>query len=509
MNGTSEQQPFRQGDRGRGDMSFDDAYQEFLERYPSYRRTESLDALRAHEYRRLDEEGQVYLDYTGGSLYGVSQVERHRQWLDSGVFGNPHSVSPASSATTEHVERARRHVLDFFHADPDEYAAIFTANASGALKLVGESYPFAPGGRFLLTFDNHNSVNGIREFAKAKGAEVDYAPLVAPELRLDRKRLDSLFENADAARANLFAYPAQSNFTGVKHPLELVTRAKAKGWDVLLDVAAFVPTSRLDLSAVRPDFVTVSFYKMFGYPTGVGALLVRRTALAKLQRPWFAGGTVNFVSVQGQAHVLSKSEAGFEDGTLNYLAIPAVEIGLRHIEAIGIDTIGERVKCLTAWTIEQLLALRHGNGRAMVRIYGPITTECRGGTVTLNLYDPEGHLLDWRKIEELAKGQKLSFRTGCFCNPGAGEMAEGLSEDDMQTAAREGDAMNLGTFLGLLKTRGHKSAGSVRISFGLVSNFRDAWRFLEFVGSFRDQSRLAVGEVTFDVDDCRMMRDAT
>ncbi len=508
MNGSREGHPKR-GKRGRSDMSFDDAYRDFLQRYPSYRQTESLDALRATEYRRLDDEGHVYLDYTGGSLYGVSQIERHKELLDSGVFGNPHSASPASSAMTEHVERARWHVLDFFHADPSEYVAIFTANATGALKLVGESYPFAPGGRFLLAFDNHNSVNGIREFAKAKGAEVDYAPLGTPELRLDRKRLDTLLAEADPAQANLFAYPAQSNFSGVKHPLELVKQAKARGWDVLLDAAAFVPTSRLDLGAVQPDFVTVSFYKMFGYPTGVGALLARRTALGKLRRPWFAGGTVNFVSVQGQAHVLSSSEAGFEDGTLNYLAIPAVEIGLLHLEAIGIETIGERVRCLSAWTIEQLLALRHGNGRAMVRIYGPIATECRGGTVTLNVYDPEGRLLDWRKIEELAKEQRISFRTGCFCNPGAGEMAEGLSEDDMRAAAREGERMNQGNFLGLLRTRGHKSAGSVRISFGLASNFSDARRLVEFVASFRDQSQLAVGEFTFDVDDCRMTRDGT
>ena len=106
---------------------------------------------------------------------------------------------------------------------------------------------------------------------------------------------------------------------------------------MLLDAAAFVPTNRLDLQAVQPDFVTISFYKMFGYPTGVGAVLIRRSAFAKLQRPWFAGGTVNFASVQGQAHVLAPGEAAFEDGTLNYLSIPAVEIGLRHMQTIGVE----------------------------------------------------------------------------------------------------------------------------------------------------------------------------
>ena len=58
----------------------------------------------------------------------------------------------------------------------------------------------------------------------------------------------------------------------------------------------------------------------------------------------------------------------------------------------------------------------------------------RGGTVTLNFYDPNGHLLDYRRIEELAGLEHISLRTGCFCNPGAGETAEGLTEDDMRAA---------------------------------------------------------------------------
>ena len=78
-----------------------------------------------------------------------------------------------------HVEQARAAVLDYFGGTKD-YTAIFTLNASGALKLVGEAYPFAPGGRLLLTADNHNSVNGIREFAQSRGARVDYAPLTRP-----------------------------------------------------------------------------------------------------------------------------------------------------------------------------------------------------------------------------------------------------------------------------------------------------------------------------------------
>ena len=485
------------------------ALAEFLLEHPEYERTSHIDALRASDYRRLDALGQVYLDYTGGSLYGASQVRQHGTLLNDHVFSNPHSRNATSAATTDLVERARQSVLRYFNAPAGEYVAVFTANATGALKHVGESYAFADGGRYVLTIDNHNSVNGIREFARARGARVDYAPLTVPDLRIDLPRLDALLGGADRSTPNLFAFPAQSNFSGVKHPLDLIERAHAKGWDVLLDAAAFVPTNRLDLTAVRPEFVSVSFYKMFGYPTGVGCLLVRRSALPRLVRPWFAGGTVNFATVGGRAHVLSPDEAGFEDGTLTYLSIPAVEIGLRHLESIGVDVVQTRVHCLTDWLLERLLALQHGNGHHMTRIYGPVDTTMRGGTIALNLYDPDGHLLDYRRVEELASLQGISLRTGCFCNPGAGETAEGLTPEDMRAGLESGSDITLNRFLDVMRHRGGKSAGAIRVSMGLMSNFADVYRFVAFLEGLRDQTRLAIGDVTFDVDSCRVMREGS
>ena len=284
--------------------SMQSAEQAFRQAYPAFESTSILDQLRATEYTRLDELEHTYLDYTGGGLYADLQLREHFELLRHHVFGNPHSLNPTSRASTELDEHARSFVLNYFRASPDEYTVIFTANASHALKLVGEAYPFRPGGQFLLLADNHNSVNGIREFARAKAARVTYLPIISPELRGDAALLHSFLEHEGNDTDRLFAYPAQSNFTGVQHPLEWIAEAQARGWDVLLDAAAFVPTNRLDLSRWHPDFVPVSFYKMFGYPTGVGCLLARKTTLAKLRHPWFAGGTVWGASVQGDGYVL-------------------------------------------------------------------------------------------------------------------------------------------------------------------------------------------------------------
>ncbi len=454
-------------------------FQTFLAQYPTYAGTESIDVLRKEEYARLDAGEHVYLDYTGGGIYAESQIHKHHKLLHENVYGNPHSSNPTSIAATHLVESARDYILKFFNADPDDYLAIFTPNASGALKLVGESYPF-PNGRYLLTFDNHNSVNGIREFAHARGANVTYIPVMLPDMRVDASQLDRELAKPSKSGHNLFAYPAQSNFSSVKHPLEWIEKAHAHGWDVLLDAAAFVPTSKLDLGKVKPDFVPVSFYKIFGYPTGLGALIARKSALAKLHRPWFAGGTITVASVQGDKYYLADGAAAFEDGTLDYLNIPAIEIGLRHIESIGYDVIGERVKTLTGWLLQNLTALKHSAGEPLVRLFGPATSEGRGGAVTVNFYDKDGHAFDHRFIESEANKVNISLRTGCFCNPGAGEVALGISRVELDVCFTRPDHRDVMSIDEFRKCIDGKSSGAVRISVGPITNFNDVQALLAF-----------------------------
>lgn len=461
------------------------AEQQFRHDFPAYAGTGLLDDLRAGDYEHLDRLGHVYLDYTGGGVCAGSQIRAHTQLLLGNVYGNPHSTNPTSTLTTQLVERARTSVLDFFNASPRDYSVVFTPNATGALKLVGESYPFEPRGRFLLPYDNHNSVNGIREFARSAGATVAYTPVVPPDMRCDEAALAAHLERADPAANNLFAYPAQSNFSGVQHSLDWIARAQSRGWHVLLDAAAYVPTNRLDLASCNPDFVCLSFYKLFGYPTGVGCLIARKDALAKLRRPWFSGGTISVASVQGDRHYLHDGPEAFEDGTINYLALPAVEIGLHYVGSIGYEVIHTRVTCLTAWLLQQLAALRHRDGSPVVRIYGPVENDARGGTVACNFYSSEGRFIDHRVIEDRANGANISLRTGCFCNPGGGEAALGISARELDLCfAQKPERLSLDDFRRCIDD---KSTGAVRLSLGLVSNFADVFRFMDFARGFADK----------------------
>src|SRR5205085_1797769 len=146
-----------------------------------------------------------------------------------------------------------------------------------------------------------------------------------------------------ACGSKLFAFPAQSNFSGVRHPLELIDLAHGFGFDVLVDAAAFLPSRSLSLRALRPAFVALSFYKLFGYPSGLGALVARRDALACLSRPWFSGGTVEYASVQNDVHSLLPTAGGFEDGTPHFLGAAALPCGFALLAEVGMVRISGHV----------------------------------------------------------------------------------------------------------------------------------------------------------------------
>ncbi|MDV9178285.1 aminotransferase class V-fold PLP-dependent enzyme [Streptomyces sp. W16] len=452
--------------------------------------TVDLDELRAHDFGYLDAEGHTYLDCMGAGLAPSSLVRASAARITGGVFGNPHSESPASRASGGLLAEARAAVLRHFAADPAEYTVVFTANATAALRLVGESYPFAPGSRLVMLLDNHNSVNGLREYARAAGASTEYIPVHGRELAVDEERLRTAL-TARSRRRGLLAYPAQSNFTGVRHSLEWIATAQEHGYDVLLDAAAFVPANPLDLSRFHPDFTVVSWYKVFGYPTGIGSLIVRREALARLRRPWFSGGTIYAASAQAQWHVLADGEAAFEDGTVNFLSIPDITAGLEWIDAIGMDRVHDHVARLTGQLLTGVAKLRHSDGSPMARVYGPTDSgPARGGTVALNLLGADGRVIDERVVARDSAERRISLRFGCFCNPGAGEAAFALPLRGLRSAARR-PMRSLEDYLDVL---GLPSAGAVRVSVGVSSQPRDVETFLEFVAdTYRDRVPTVAG----------------
>lgn len=465
--------------------AFTAARAQFLAEHPGFPDA-SVEKMRNEEYARLDEQHVTYLDHVGGTLPPESLLEQDLQALKHAILGNPHSGSKASQAA---YQQARDTIYAFFGCSPDEYEVIFTANASSAIRLVAESFPFQPGTQLLLTKDNHTSVHGLREYARAKGALVKYIPL-DDDLLLHEDLMQRALQRLGDGAPHLLAFPAQSNATGARHDLAWIARARAHGAMVLCDAAALVPQARLDCGTLQPDFVVASFYKIFGYPTGAGCLLARRSSLQLLRPPSFAGGGVCYYSGPwSPTERLLYRDAGqrFEIGTPNYAAFPAIARGFAFVARMGgVEALALRSGALARWLEARLAALRHTvrGDTPLCRVYGP-PAQHKGATVMLNFFDCYGSIMPHARIKRLADRFGITLRNGCFCNLGAVQQATyataGAEHCELD---KTGKILDCTAFDEKILDKG--DCGAVRISFGLGSNFADAYRFLMFATCLMD-----------------------
>ncbi len=440
---------------------------------------DQMQAFRQKEFSRLNTD--TYLDYVGSSLAPLSLLEQSFQSLSSKVQGNPHSYSAASLSS---VETLRQKVLDCFNAGL-EYEVIFTANASAAVRIVAECFPFQEGSHFVLTKDNHTCAHSVREYANKNKATVRYVTLTPELLIWDESMLRAL-NAADASKPNLLAYPSQSNATGALHDLGWVQQAQQRGFMVLLDVAAHVPTFALDLAECQPDFMCISFYKIFGFPTGIGCLLAKRASLEALKPPSFSGGSVCYISGPWSPteRILYHDDARlYAVGTPNYLAMDSVSFGLDFIRAHGQNNIRDRAVALARYLETKLAGLRHAGNCRLVEVYPP-PPHLKGATIMFNFYDQFDSMIPWEIIDTIAASLDISIRSGCFCNMGVVQQATyGTAASEHCELDRTGQKIETcKQFHSEVLSPG--ACGAMRVSFGIASTFRDAFVFYLFAKAF-------------------------
>ncbi|XP_057556665.1 molybdenum cofactor sulfurase isoform X2 [Hippopotamus amphibius kiboko] len=411
------------------------------------------------------------------------------------VYGNPHSQNISSKLTHDTVEQVRYRILAHFHTSPKDYTVIFTAGSTAALKLVAEAFPWVSpgpegsGSRFCYLTDSHTSVVGMREIAAA--LNVTSIP-VRPEDMWSAETQDAAAGGGpDRQPPHLFCYPAQSNFSGIRYPLSWIEAVKSGRlrpvsgpgkWFVLLDAAAYVGTSPLDLSLHQADFIPLSFYKIFGFPTGLGALLVNNHSAPLLRKTYFGGGTAAAYLAGEDFYIPRASVAErFEDGTISFLDVIALKHGFDALERLtgGMENIRQHTFTLAQYTYTALSALQYPNGAPVVQIYSDSefsSPEVQGPVISFNVLDDSGNIIGYSQVDKMASLHNIHVRTGCFCNTGACQRHLGISDEMVKKHLQAGHVC--GDDVDLIDGQ---PTGSVRISFGYMSTHEDAQAFLRFI----------------------------
>ncbi|KAN0018880.1 hypothetical protein ACTFIU_008814 [Dictyostelium citrinum] len=529
-------------DPANNDLKYKEEFNKFLNKFSKnqeYGYKDNLidNELRNHYNKKDDTIDQfpklkdiVYLDHAASTLASINQIEDISKEINNSMFCNPHSVNPIGLKTKEEVDSIREMILNYFNAPYKQYSVIFTSGCTDSLKKVGEYFSWSKKSKFYYSLESHNSLLGIREYAceKIGSSTTSFQPIPSLYFKCNNDQFNDILEiignnyndtiennnnnnnnNKNNESYSLFGYPGQCNYSGTKYPLELINRIQKKypKCKVLLDAASLVSTSSFDLTKYPVDFMTISFYKMFGYPTGIGALIVKNDSGEKclINKKYFSGGTVNASMAQERFHIDRPSLVErLEDGTINFMNIISLKHGFNIInnQLGGIDNVKLHTFALTQYCKEEMLKLYHDNinnnnnnnsnnnnnndsnqqqKQQLCIIYSDNhfkDSSKQGSIINFNIFRSNGELFGYNEVEKLASLSSIYLRTGCFCNPGACHGYLNLSKKDIEQHLKDGhvcwdskDILN------------GKPTGSVRISFGYMNNFNDVYKFINFLKS--------------------------
>jgi len=407
--------------------------------------------------------------------------------MKSLLLANPHSATPENPSTSQTiVNETRRSVLNVFNADPAHFEVVFVANATAGVKLVSEAFEgHKQGFGYYYHRDCHTSLVGVRELAtNSKCFETD---IDAEEWMTQSDQSDDELE-----RLKLFAYPLQSNMNGRRLPQTWSTllrcSPKASNAYTLVDAAAYVPTTPLNLcnQSTAPDFVVLSFYKMFGFPD-LGALIVRKSAAGVFDhRRYFGGGTTDMITCHDEPWVARKEGSlaeRLEDGSGPIRSILALRCAIEnHATLFGtFREVSQHTEWLATYLYNTLSAMKHANGTALCHMYkDPDATygdpRTQGSTIAFNIRNTDGSFIGSSRVGKLALERKIYIRAGSLCNPAGMAFSLCLNGADMKEAynngyrcGKEPDIHN-GIPLGM-----------VRVSFGAMSTMTDVEAFVNFV----------------------------
>lgn len=457
----------------------------------------------------------AYLDFAGAAPLGQRHTASAEEALRELPPGNPHT----SEAVRELQDSVRQAVLQYFNAPADRYYVVFAANATAAMRIVDEAFPYESGSIFAYDVESHTSALGMRRRARACGARVGF---------FDDGDLEKLQASAGPLRMtdgggaascsvspNLLVMNAESNFSGrcldLRH-LDGLRRGTCR-WRVLLDAAKRAASEPLDLGAFQADFVTVSFYKIFGRPTGLGALLIHREAVDLLlagserEDSYFGGGTVAAALARSDFAVAARDIVErFSYGTPNFLAIAELPAAFAELPLLftegGHAAASHHALALAREAARRMRQLSHvgkrtspsepavaEGARPLCQLYGSWAQSdepgLQGPTIAFNLLDSKGEFYPFGHVEKIAKKQGIILRVGTMCNYGACEKYLGLTREMVQKSLDKGHSCKYPVDI-----VDGKPTGAVRVSFGPTSSLRDVCRLLAFLEKFLNDTVL-------------------
>jgi len=325
----------------------------------------------------------TYLDSGASSLQPTAVINAMDRYYELRHANVHRGVYQTANEATAAYEGSRGAVARFVNAPGGANEIVFTKNTTESINLVARSWGaanLAAGDVVLVTeMEHHANLVPWFQLREANGIEVRFIP-VGDDYRLDLSELDRL-----VAGAKLVSLTAMSNVLGTKNPVRYIAdAAHSVGALVAVDAAQSVIHDPTDVAALDVDFLAFSGHKMLG-PTGIGVLWARQAILGAM--PPFLGGGGMIADVRKDGFTPARGVTRFEAGTPPIAESVGLHAAVRYLEGLGMEAVAAHDAELTSDALRRLELTFDGR----VRVIGPLTTEHRGGVISLDVEGVHPH----------------------------------------------------------------------------------------------------------------------
>ncbi len=416
------------------------------------------------EYETVDgnKSRRIYLDTTASSLMmGVA----HRSSNDFlKHYSNTHSLLHFSAKiSTKTYHWIHNRILDFVHADPNEFTCFFmgsgvTAGMNRMAKTLNRIRPERD--MVLVSIMEHHS-NDLPH--RKHGGKVMHIPINKNNTNMGGIDME-IFEKyliQFQDRINYVSITGLSNVTGIINPINKIAKLAHKyGAYIIVDaaqMAAHVPIymSGFDDKDLEIDALLFSGHKTYA-PGSPGVVIARKSFMSAIEPEEVGGGMVDKVFPEN--YFVSKQFPDREEaGTPNILGAITLGSAIHVLDSIGMDNILKKDLQLTNYTLEKMKELKD------IFIYGDAVDDDskRAGTISFNILG-----LDHGLVAAILNDYfNIAVRNECFCaHPYVEKMLHMTHSEELEQLDCIDDH---------LSWKVEPWMGMVRASFGLYNTIDD------------------------------------
>jgi selenocysteine lyase/cysteine desulfurase len=291
----------------------------------------------AHKYYTVSKD---YINLENG-YYGIQPKPVLQTFQKNISYINAEGARFARKVYPEKIAAVKKELAAFLQVSDEEI--IITRNATEALNIAIQGYPFKEGDEVLINqLDYFSMIEAFRLLEKRGKIKVNAFDM--PLLPSNEDEIVEIYKEKITEKTRVILLTHVSNINGLIVPVAKISAvAKEKGIDTITDSAHALGQIKFSLPELGSDFVGMNLHKWIGNPIGAGVLYVRKPRIKEMN--------VLFGDVNTAEENINKL-AHF--GTTSFAISLTIPDSIAFQKLMGIDNVTQRLHYLKSIWVNEL-----------------------------------------------------------------------------------------------------------------------------------------------------------